>query len=89
MDLKGPFIIYTIEWDKMRERGLYNVHLILWGSLVFVTAFGGGVIKIVVNISAECEIYDKYDSLIPGKVLIIKQQQLYKLTVISLTVISK
>ena len=59
------------------------------GSPVFVTAFGGGVIKIVVNISAECGIGDKYDSLILHKVLIIKQQQLYKLTVILLTVISK
>ena len=43
----------------------------------------------MVNISAECEIGDKYDSLILHKVLIIKQQQLYKLTVILLTVISK
>ena len=50
---------------------------------------GGGVIKIVVNISAECEIGNKYESLILHKVLIIKQQQLYKFTVILLTVISK
>ena len=43
------------------------------GSPVFVTAFGGGVIKIVVNISAECEtVCDKYDSLIPRMDLIIK-----------------
>ena len=43
----------------------------------------------MVNISAECGIGDKYDSLILHKVLIIKQQQLYKLTVILLIVISK
>ena len=41
------------------------------------------------DIFAECEICDKYDGLISRKVVIIKQQQLYKLTVISLTVISK
>ena len=59
-------------------------------TLFLLQPLGGGVIKIVVNISAECEICDKYDSLTPRKIrLIIKQQQLYKLTVISLTVISK
>ena len=52
---------------------------------------GGGYKNSCVNISAECEIGDKYmyGSLILHKVLIIKQQQLYKLTVILLIVISK
>ena len=58
----------------------------LEGSLVFVTALGvgggGGGYKNS-DISSECEICDKYNSLISRKVLTIKQQQLYKLTVIS------
>ena len=55
----------------------------------FCYSIRGGVIKIVVKISAECENGDKYESLILHKVLIIKQPQLYKFTVILLTVISK
>ena len=66
-------------WDKITGGG---------GPL-FLLQPSGGVIKIVVNISAECEISNKYESLILHKVLIIKQQQLYKFTVILLTVISK
>ena len=37
----------------------------------------------MLNIYAKCEIGDKHDSLILHKYLIIKQQQVYKLTVIS------
>ena len=42
-----------------------------WRRKMFTTIF----------ITPECEICDKYDSLIPHKVLITKQQQLYKMTV--------
>ena len=54
--------------------GALNVHRVLWGVPCFCYSLGGGgVIKIVVNISAECEtVCDKYDSLIPRMDLIIK-----------------
>ena len=72
------FIIYIIGRGGIKWKGgLYDVHQ---RSLVFVTALEGrDVYHYFYN--PECEICDKYDSLIPHKVLIIKQQQLYKMTV--------